>query len=227
MTRPGKRHLLTLIVWLCILAAALVASGCGPFSEDSKTTSSGPKLLTVADLKKYPDRSPEAALLEHIFFIQWGSAQNLVAGLDPNVTASVGVPEIVDGYSFLRPSMSASRLRITGKKKTSAGTLLTFEILPRSGAAQPDSVLLRKVGKNWIIVYDGLLDRGIPGSIFAAASAAPSTKRSKIRTQRRIDKVLSLYHSVAGTRTQIPFRVTSRRSREASAASGSSATQQP
>ena len=80
MIRPGKRQLLTLAVSLCILVSALGTSGCGPFSEDTKTNSDESKLLTVADLKKYPDGSPEAALLEHIFYIQWGSAQNVVAG---------------------------------------------------------------------------------------------------------------------------------------------------
>ena len=194
----------------CVVLAALAGAGCGPFDDEDSGGADTARLVTVEDLDRYPDDSPEAAFLKHYFYIQWGSARNVVAALDPRVPRAVGVPELIDAYAFLRPGLAASRLRFTGKMNTREGALITFEVLPRSGAAQSDSALLRKTrDDNYVILYDGLLDRGIPGSIRAAAAGEPATAERALRTQRRINAVMRRYHAAAGT----PARTVASRTR--------------
>lgn len=184
----------------CLAAGAALliggsVAGCG--SDDAPVAAKS-RLLTVQDLKKYPSGSPEAALMRHHFFIQWGSARNLVAALDPKITQAVGIASIVDAYAFLRPALAAAKLRIIGTVQTSEGPLVTFEASPASGASQADSVLFGRINGTYVVRYDTQLERGIPGSIRAATAGEPQTKQYQTRVTREIAKVLARYHEAAG-----------------------------
>jgi hypothetical protein len=183
---------------LAIGAAVLIAgplAGCG---SENTPVAAKPRLLTVQDLKKYPSGSAEAALLQHYFYIQWGGARNIIASLDPSITQDVGIAQIVAAYAFLRPALSAARLRVVGTQQTGQGPLVTFETFPASGPSQPDSVLLGKVDGTYVVRYDTQLERGIPGSIRAATAGEPQTKQYRTRIAREISQVLDRYHRATG-----------------------------
>lgn len=179
-----------------LLLSVAVVAGCG--SDKPASNAAAPRLLTVQDLKKYPSGSPESALFRHYFFIQWGSARNIIATLDPDVTQAVGIANIVDAYAFLRPALAAAKLRIVGTMQTSQGWLVTFESSPATGPSQADSILLDKVQGTYVIRYDTQLERAIPGSIRAATAGEPQTKQYNSRVAREEAQVLSRYHEAAG-----------------------------
>ncbi|MEY2517395.1 MAG: hypothetical protein QOJ89_4753 [bacterium] len=186
--------------WLALGLVVLTGgafAACGG-SDNPPASGAAPKLLTLEDLKKYPSDSPEAALMRHFFFIQWGGARNLIASLDPEMAGAVGAPALIDAYSFLRPALAASKLRIIGKMDTDQGTLVLFEASPVSGPSQPDSVLFGKVGGSYVIRYDTQLDRAIPGAINAATAGQPASKQGQARLAKKIADVLDRYHAAAG-----------------------------
>jgi hypothetical protein len=179
-----------------VLSMALLA-GCGS-SGSGETSAPAPKLLSIKDLEKQPAGSPEAALYRLHFFIQWGSARNLIAMIDPDVTNAVGIPDLIDAYAFLRPGLAASRLRIAGKMSTREGQLITYEVIGPSGPSQTDSALFGKIGNQYVVLYDSLLDRGIPGSILAANTDKPETVAGKREVADRVQEVMTRYHTAAG-----------------------------
>lgn len=200
----STQQALPALSWRPSLVALLISvaflAGCGSSGSSEKTVAA-PKLLTIEDLEKQPSNSPEAALYRLHFFIQWGSARNLIGMIDPDITNAVGLPEIINAYSFLRPGLSSSRLRIVGKLDTREGQLIAYEVIGASGPSQTDSALFGKVGKEYVVLYDSLLDRGIPGSIFAASTDEPENVARKREVQNRIEQVLRRYHTAAGVPT--------------------------
>lgn len=180
-----------------ILLIAGVIAGCG-LSGDDEPAPTRPRLLTVRDLDKYPSNSPEAAMFRHFFFIQWGSARDLIATLDPLVTEQVGLPPLVKAYAFVRPGLAAAKFRVVGKTDTSQGKLITYEILPQEGKVQAESALLGRAGNSYVILYDSLLESAIPESIRATAAAQPSTKQLRESTERSVTAVMRRFHATAG-----------------------------
>lgn len=196
---PNRRQDHTARRWLTIGLVLLAAAGlpaCG--GSDEEPVAQSPRLMTISDLRKYKSGTPEAALMRHLFFIQWGSARNLIASIDPAVSKAVGVAELIDGYAFVRPALANSKLRIIGTLETSEGPLVTFEVSPATGPAQPDSILFGRSGGSYVIRYDTQLDRGIPGSLRAATAGQPQSKQFEVQLARRIRSVMHRYYEAAG-----------------------------
>ena len=159
----GLAALLTLAVAGCGGAATKSEGDVANVPPAGTQTTDGrlektPSPLRLADLRSERTGSPQEALLRLFYWAQWGSAPNVASAYDPTIRKRVGVTRIVGAYSQQRASLATSRLRFVESTETSAGTLVSLELLRADGPPARHSFLLRRRDGNWRVIFDTLLE---------------------------------------------------------------------
>ena len=120
-----------------------------------------PPPLTIAEVRRERRGSPRAAVMELLFWAQWGSAPNVVGAYDPRVLATVGASRVVGALAYLREQLVASQPRITETLRRGSVVFLAVELARQGAPPQTESFSLRRVRGDWKIVFDTLLERGL------------------------------------------------------------------
>jgi hypothetical protein len=195
---------------LCVAAVALavLVGGCGgsdsgsdrmvrtgeadPKAAADGRLTSNPAPLTLKSLDEVEEGSPEQAVMTLLFWAQWGNIPAVVDAYDPQVIDALGVTAITSAYSWLRSSLVVSQPRLVSVKRTGENTFVGVELRTTTDAPQRESFVMHRVGDEWRVRYDTLLDRGINGAVITRLNPDPTAKRQP-------DKVLAEAAAAAQT----------------------------
>lgn len=172
-----------------LVAAAIGVAGCGSDSSgtdkmvrtgptqpqaaaDGRLTSN-PSPLTLEDLDKLPKASAQLAVMETLFWAQWGNIPALAQAYHPQVVEDVGVSRLTDTYAWLRPQLLRSRMRLISARRNGREVFVAVEMASMDGPPSQDGFVLRQLDGGWRIVYDTLLDRGLSGYVAFLESRNP------------------------------------------------------
>lgn len=198
-----------------LLLSAIAVGGCNT-SNDSRivrTTAEQPETLpngrlksqpspmTLADVERHPAGSPQKAVMQLLFYAQWGSLPNVVEGYAPQVLRRVNAQDIAGAYAMQRPALVALLPRIVGVRKTKEGRFVAVQFVS-TGPPQANSFLLQRTRGQWKVIYDTVLDRSL--AEFATREADPSPTPSKRAVRKGI--LLSSSFRRASTGKSIPPR---------------------
>jgi hypothetical protein len=117
----------------------------------------------VQDIEKQPKDSAQRAVMQLIFWVQWGNLPAVVDAYDSRVVSGLGVTKITGTYDYLRPDLLTSRARITATRPSGGGQFVSVEFASTTSAPTRDGFLMRRRAGVWRVVYDTLLERGIDG----------------------------------------------------------------
>jgi hypothetical protein len=194
-----------------LISLALLWSGCGGANKSdagARPTFGGAQLgndgrligdpspLTVADLDRQPEASPQRAVMETLFWAQWGSTPNVLSMYDPRVRRSLGV-NAASAYAFLRAQLVTSYPRVVAARKGRAGTFVGVEMFSKNTPVRRESFLLEKRGGDWRIVYDTLLDRALVAYIRIRVSGDPTAKKLDPRAAIQAESVARAYRAMS------------------------------
>jgi hypothetical protein len=155
-------------IWLCALA------GCG--GDDGKVSRTGPSTpeeletgqldrrptpMSYEEVAKAKDGSPERAVLQLMFWGQWGSPQGVLARYSPRALRVAGAENIAGIYLANRDYLASTLPRIettrsVGRRRVVAGRLLTHESPPRA-----ESFVLTPGRGRWQILYDSFVQSSL------------------------------------------------------------------
>jgi hypothetical protein len=155
-----------------------------------------PAPLTLADLRKQPKGSPQAAVLELWFWGQWGSAPNIVAAYMPRIRSTIGVSNITGAYAQQRVDLLDSLPRIAAVRRTKLGAFVGLEILTKQNEPRRESFLLQQPSSDgWRVAYDTLLERALAGYVQTTVQSTidPNAERPAARAIREGVAVAQTY----------------------------------
>lgn len=186
-----------------VVAASLLVAGCSSDAGDSEmvrtgqptitvkedgTLSANPVPLTLADVQRQPRNSARRAVMEELFWIQWGSWPNIFDGYHPAVRRAIGAPNLTGGLSQLRSQLVSSRIRIVSSRLIGGRASVQLELLSTTAAPSRESFVLHRSGGRWLIVSDTLLERGIKGFVTQRVDGdAAGTKTTRKGTIAGLD----------------------------------------
>ncbi|MDQ3662246.1 MAG: hypothetical protein M3454_14555 [Actinomycetota bacterium] len=145
---------------------------------------SQPSPLTLADVAKQPADSPQRAVLELLFYAQWGSLPNVVSAYSPAVLRRVRANDIAGAYAQQRPTLATSLPSIVETRNTKDGRFVAVRLTSTTGPPQLNAFVLRRFGDQWKVVYDSLLDSSLER--FAQYQIDPSPAPSPDAIRRGI-----------------------------------------
>ena len=193
------RHLLA-----ALGATVLVLTGCGGSDTDKMvrtgtapiarkadgSLASNPAPMTMQDVRKQPEDSPQRTVMQLIFWAQWGNLPAIIDMYDPRVVTGIGTASITGGYDYLRPQLLNSLPRVVDARNSSGGRFISLELTGTSGGPAREGFLLRRRNGVWKVVYDTLLERAIEAntiSELAPGDPSPSSRvmRSGVRAAER------------------------------------------
>ena len=125
------------------------------------TLSANPALLTLDDINRQPVGTPRRAVLEQLFWAQWGSWPDIFEGYAPTIGSVVGRENLTGAYVILRPQLTASKPRFVATRVTGGRAAVHLELLSATGAPNYESFVLRRLRGRWLIISDTLLERGL------------------------------------------------------------------
>jgi hypothetical protein len=176
--------------FLAVMAFTVALAGCSSDSEGEQMVRTGdarpsqssdgrldrdPSPLTLQDVRRFPVESPERAVMQLLFWAQWGSAPNVAAAYDPVITDRLGVTFITAPYAWLRPQLVVSRPRIVSHTANARGEFIGVELASKSYPFQRDSFSLRRgAGGRWFVVYDTLAERGLQAMVTENTAKNPA-----------------------------------------------------
>jgi hypothetical protein len=202
---------------LCVAAVALtvLVAGCGgsdsgsdrmvrtgeadPKAAADGQLASNPDPLTLKSLDEVEEGSPEQAVLTLLFWAQWGNIPAIVDVYDPRVIDALGVTAVTSAYSWLRPYLVVSQPRLISVKRTGENTFLGLELRTTSGAPQRESFVMHRVGDEWRVRYDTLLDRGIYGATIERLNPDPTAKRQSNKVLQEAEAAAQTYRDTYPT----------------------------
>ncbi|MDQ3648283.1 MAG: hypothetical protein M3433_06835 [Actinomycetota bacterium] len=155
-----------------ITGASLQVGASGALTQD-------PPPLSLRDVEREREGSPQRAVLQLWFLTQWGSLPTVIERYDPTVRRRVGVSTLVDGLAVARPTQLAARPRVAYVLRTDLGTVVGVDTFVRGSPPIQDSFLLNKRGREWLVLYDSVLDRTFSSYRQFVLSANPGAKPSK------------------------------------------------
>jgi hypothetical protein len=219
---------------LCaVLIGASLLGGCSGDSGGSdgivrtgatepKTTPDGrletnPTPLTLNDVSRLEAGSAKQALMELLFWAQWGNLPSVIDAYDLRVSGELGAPSMTAAYADLRPQLIASKIRVLHRKQRGDTAFFGVEFLSKQEPPQRESFLLRRRAGKWRILNDTLLERGLKNSAqsrIAAGSATPSPRAVRAG-DRAAERYRSIYPSI-----QLSRRLKSGRGQSAPAPNG-------
>ncbi len=201
---PGRAGFaLGAAVALVSVVVVVAAVGCGggertvntPKGEvqvdQNDTLLSQPSPLTPPDLRRFPESSPQRAVLQLLLWAQWGDIPRVFGAYSPKVVDRLGVVPIAGAYSFLRGSLAVSLPRLVKFDRSSDRAAVGVDFLSAIGPPARDSFQLRRVGAGWQVIYDTLLERGL-------ASYASAKKLNQDKPESRVgQRAAEPYRAIA------------------------------
>jgi hypothetical protein len=174
-----------------LISVLLLLSGCGLESGSDngklpgtsvRVRSNGsldddPPPLTLRDIAKYPDRSPQAVVLRLWFFAQWGSTGQLAANYATAARRRVGSSRISDGFAAQRNRLLQRRPQVLYTLRTDLGSVVALRAFQRGRPPRREWFVLRKHAGRWVVVFDTVLEEGLRISGTASSRAAASRFR--------------------------------------------------
>lgn len=193
-------------------APALTVASCGGSETkgDSETANSpgsratradsrlreAPTPLRRADLRTQRPGTARAAVLNLLYFAQWGSAPNIAAAYDPAIRAAIGVSNIVGTYSQQRAALLTSRPRILESRETRTGSFVAVELLRADASPARHSFSLRRRLGRWRIVHDTLLEGGLENYAASSQSRNPVGQPPDARAASRARELVRTYRGM-------------------------------
>ena len=182
---PGSKFLLVAVLLLLATAAAVYAGTKIDDGTDEPVTrtradgslTSQPDPLSLEDVQKQRRGTPAEAVMKLWYWAQWGSSPNIIAAYHPAVVRRLGSADIAGSYAGQRASLLAAQPRIVnvvpGRDETSVVTLDALRVnLP----PEHYSFTVRKVGTEWFVVFDTLLESGITAYVQFRNTPNPDSK---------------------------------------------------
>lgn len=162
----------------------MVRSGTVPVQRKAdRSLTSNPAPLTVEDVENEPRGSARRAVMQLIFWAQWGNLPAIVDFYDSRIVGKLGVSQITGTYDYLRPEMLSSRPRVVSARPSGSGELVSIEFSTARSAPIREGFLVHRRDGAWRVVYDTLLERAIEG--FTIAQAQPGARTASAGARRR------------------------------------------
>jgi hypothetical protein len=164
-------------------AATIALAGCGGNSGDKATSTSkatgGPGSTAASTTDETAGRpldasGPEATVREMTRLLGSGVVPGAALLYDQRLSKAVGRDIFIAAIRQVAGAYAQSKVQITGKRRTSAGTILLVKRLAGKNPPVAASYIVRRAGDSWKIVYDSFLS----DSVLAVATQ---------RRQREID----------------------------------------
>jgi hypothetical protein len=206
-------HFARTLMLCAALAGAALISGCNSGGDSSgamvrtgtvpvRTTPSGrltsePSPLTLADVGRFPVGSAQRAVMQLLFWGQWGNLPAVAASYDARVVQHLGESTLRETYDWLASSLVATRPLIAGARRSGPYTFVAVELLTKDNPPTHDSFLLRPVAGGWSVVYDTVLDRALNGYTTQRVAADPN--HPSARAQRAGAAAAKAYRDLAPT----------------------------
>jgi len=154
----------------------MVRSGTVPVQQKANgSLDSNPAPLTVEAVERQPERSAQRAVMQLIFWAQWGNLPAIVDVYDSRIVDRLSVSKIAGTYDYLRPELLTSQPRIITTRRGGGGDLVSVEFTRVRYPPARESFLMRRRDGAWRVVYDTLLERGIEGSTIVQLEPGDST----------------------------------------------------
>jgi hypothetical protein len=165
----------------------MVRTGTTPIVQKADgTLSSTPSPLTLRDVEKQPEGSAGRAVMQLIFWAQWGNLPAIFNIYDSRIAGTLGVSKIAGSYDYLRSELLVSRPRIIATQASGGGEFVSLELTSTRGAPTREGFLLRRRDGAWRVVYDTLLERALQGATVAdLAPGDPTPSESVLRAGAR------------------------------------------
>ena len=163
---------------------------------------SDPAPLLLKSVEDQPDGSAEQAIIQMLFWAQWGSAPNVVDSYDPAIVAALGLPTLTGSYALLRPQLVASQIRFVEVKKSGRQVFVAVELTSKTLPPARESFLMRRSSRGlstvaWRIVYDTLLERGL--NSYVQTTEARNPQRPDPQAIRKGEQAASGYRNAFST----------------------------
>ncbi len=133
-------------------------SACGSSPAQSSQASSPSNLLKASELKKYPAGSVERSFLEYWSALQFQSWGDAAAYFDPTFRDFVGTTSIIAAKKLDASVFPLTKPQIVRVKRGDTETTIYYSLRRTDGTNELASISWRRVGGNWLIVYDSRLD---------------------------------------------------------------------
>jgi hypothetical protein len=153
---------------MLILAGVGGVIGCG--GSDSKTQSRARAQPSAAstDTPGVPSdepKSPRAAVLRLLDYLQSGAILNAVLVYDTRVRDAIGTPNLAGALATLEDVQTGPKPVVLKVESTPIGSLVTVRWVPQTGPSTTSSYLVRLNGGHWVIVYDSRLAANLGGYV--------------------------------------------------------------
>ncbi len=199
-------------VFIALAVVGAMLTGCGGSGSDQivrtgtlpvarkadGTLASNPPPLTVADVEKEPAGSARRAVMQLIFWAQWGNLPAIVDAYDNRVVESVGVTRIVGTYDLIRADLLSSRPRIVAQRPTGDAQFVAVEFSRAHRRPVAESFVVHRRDGAWRVAYDTLLGRNIEGFVHAQQAPGDASPSAAVRRigQRAVQRYRDLYPSL-------------------------------
>lgn len=149
-----------------LTVVALYLAGCGGGNDSIEAGSSqaaAPEaegqppttLLSREDVQKQPPGSARAAVMNLLYWAQWGNWPEVVAAYEPRIRSVAEDTRIMGTYQQQRGSLMTTRFSIRDQASTSRGRqFVAVEFTLGNGMKQSQSYLLVRRGGKWRISND-------------------------------------------------------------------------
>ena len=170
-----------------IAAIAVLLAGCsdddtsgefvrtGPVpveTDDHGRLNAKPSPLTLADVARQPEGSPQRPVLELLFSAQWGYLPAVPDRYDPRIVSGLGRRQIVQAYGRLGKTLVETRPELRESRREGDDAFVSVELLTTEDGPTEESFVLARRRGDWKVVYDTLLARSL------AANAASARYRA-------------------------------------------------
>ena len=149
-----------------LIVAAVSVAGCGGGNDNAGSTVSqagasgddepapAPALLARKDVDRQPTGSSTAAVMNLLYWAQWGNWPEVVAAYEPRIRGIAGDTKIIGTYQQQRSTLMNTRFTIRERAQTSRGQFVAVEFQGSKGETQSQSYLLVRRNGKWRILND-------------------------------------------------------------------------
>ncbi len=208
--------------WSAVVVASVCIGGCDTERTDSDRMvrtgapkvevgangrlNANPAPLTLKDLSRFKSGSAEAAVMQLLFWTQWGNLPSIVDAYDPRVVRRLGVSNLTGAYSWLRPQIASSKAQLLLVRRRGTTRFVGIELLSKDADPTRESFLLRRSEGEWRILYDSLLEQALKAHTVARLSGdspRPSSRVVKV-AERAAQQYRDIYPSIQFSRRARP-----------------------
>lgn len=116
--------------------------------------------------------SPERAVLDVMFWGQWGSPQGVLAQYNPRVLRATGARNIAGIYLSNRDYLASTLPQVETTKAVGRRRVVALRLLTEESPPRAESFLLAPAKDGWRILYDSFVERSLAGYVQTAKQKA-------------------------------------------------------